>query len=333
MRRVRRFPVAVGTALVVLAASACTDSGGSGTAASPTPSRIAAPAAAPATCKDGQPKEASVSASSSATGTTISGIRERGRLVVGTSADAPLWGATVVGDQNGSLDGFDVRLAGRLAAGLSQALGKKIGVEYRVLPLADRQPALNRPVSEGGVDLVAERMTITCARWQGTDTAPAVNFSTTYYTAGQNRLLVRSSDSRSGIRNFKGSPVCGVTGSSSLAAVQGAGAEIVEAPSAGQCLVKFLQGEAEAVVGDDTTLAGLVTLAAGTEVVGSGAPDVPYGLGTPPGDDAFTAWVNGQLEDYRGNGTLRSLATAAEADNPLPAPQYGRQVDRLGRSG
>jgi polar amino acid transport system substrate-binding protein len=295
------------------------------------------PAATSTDCKDGQPVTSSVAPGAITTdpgswpsGSTMQRIRERGSLIVGTSGDAQLWGAT---NPEGVLTGYDVDLG----AAVADALG--VDVDYKVLALSDRQAALNRPDTEGGVDLVAERMTITCDRWQGTSAAsPAVNFSAPYYLAGQQQLLVRSDNATAtGIADFTDQPVCGVTGSSSLAGIQSSAARIVTAPSAGQCLVMFQEGEAVAVTGDDTTLAGLRTQDRLSRVIGPRQANVPYGLGLPPGDQAFTSFVNRVLEGLRsgrGDASLTGLYDRwmkPQAGGSAPATEavYGRDVAAL----
>ena len=255
-------------------------------------------------------------------------IRKRKRLVVGTSGDAQLWGAT--NPRDGSLEGYDVELAARIAAALGLGPSQ---IEYKVLALADRQPALNRSIDDGGVDIVAERMTITCARWQGTSSSPAINFSTEYYRAGQRKLLVREDEKATAIGGFKNRPVCGVTGSSSLASIVESGARIVTSPTAGQCLVKFQEGEAVAITGDDTTLAGLQAQDTSSKIVGDPSADVPYGLGLPPGDSAFVQFVNYVLSGLRSDGSLAALYKtwmgSAGGSAPSTRAVYGRNIPEL----
>jgi polar amino acid transport system substrate-binding protein len=343
---------AVVVAVAGLALSGCGQAPSRGTAAdevrpaattTTTTTTTTAAAAAPSKpCADGRPVVASIDPggitsdrSTWPAGSTMKKIVDRGRLIVGTSADAQRWGAT---NPVGNLTGYDVDLAKEVANALG--LRRPDQIEYKVLALSDRQAALNRPAGEGGVDLVAERMTITCARWEGTSAAsPAVNFSAPYYVAGQQRLLVRLDNTTAqGIEDFTDQPVCGVTGSSSLAGIQGKGAKIIEAPSAGQCLVMFQEGEAVAVTGDDTTLAGLNSQDPKfSKIIGPSIANVPYGIGLPPGDAPFTQFVNSVLADLRsgsGDSSLtglydRWMKPQVGGSAPVTTPVYGRDVAGL----
>jgi polar amino acid transport system substrate-binding protein len=323
------------------ASSDTSDPDPSGTSSGPQ----GAVAAAPTTCKDGRPDVASIapgkitlSPSSWPADSTMAKIKRNGRLVLGTSGDARLWGAR--NPVTGKIEGFDVDVATRVA----QALGLKASaVQFKVLTIAQRVPALN----EGSVDLVAERMTISCARWQGTtEPKTAVNLSTAYYLSGA-RLLVRTDSAETtpeGIAKAK-QKVCGVKASTSLDALTSAAAEkklqiqTVVLEEAGRCLVAFQEGEVDAVVGDDTTLAGLASQDQYAKVVGEPLNSSPIGFGVSPNaaGAAFTQFVNRVLEDMRTDGSLTDLynkwmrPTVKEAGPAVPPAVYGRNLAGLKR--
>jgi polar amino acid transport system substrate-binding protein len=211
---------------------------------------------------------------------------------------------------------------------------------FKVLTIAQRVPALKAKA----VDLVAERMTITCDRWQGTAKAPTdyINMSTAYYVSGA-RLLVRKDMKAQELEDLTGQPICGVTASTSLAALDQAVAarklkiNRIEASEPGKCLVKFQEGEVTAVVGDDTTLAGLASQDQYTEIIGTPLNSSPVGLGLNAEKTDFTRFVNAVLEQMRDDGSLTALynkwmkPTVDESAPPVPRPEYQRDIPALQR--
>jgi polar amino acid transport system substrate-binding protein len=351
----RALPVAalVATACAVTL-TACSSAGG--TTITPTTARAAAPAAATDTgkCKDGQLTTASIAPGGFGpgklpSGPTMARIEKNKQLVVGTSGDVRLWGArdTITGQ----LDGFDIRVA--------QAIGKALNVPvaYKVINYGQRLPYLK----SGAVDIVADQMTINCDRWQGAGTASApnaINFSSVYYEAGQ-KMLVRYNprtekrqandiaDLEAQIKaapNQAGNKVCVVAASTSEAyiAAHVAKDNLLVVDDLGDCLVKFQDGEAVAITGDDTVLAGFAAQDPYSQVVGDAKGEAvssePYGIGVQAGDTQFTQFVNGVLEQMRGNGKLKSIyastmgtAGVSLASNAFPTPRYGRDTAQLGQ--
>ncbi len=104
----------------------------------------------------------------------------------------------------------------------------------------------------------------------------------------------------------------------------------VEAPSAGRCLVKFMEGEVAAVVGDETTLAGFTLQDPSSKIVGTALSPGQYGLGTQAETPEFTRFVNGVLEQLRNDGTLDQLyakwmkPVVGGSAPGLPAADYSR---------
>jgi polar amino acid transport system substrate-binding protein len=305
-------------------------------------------AAASTTCKDGRRDVASVApgkitlnAASWGAGSTMAAIKKRGYLIVGTSGDARLWGAR--NPVNGKIEGYDVDVAARVARALGLNPARTV---YKVLAIADRVPALKSRT----VDLVAERMTISCDRWQGSAADPTsyVNLSTPYYTAAA-RLMVRTDSRATSLKGLiaQKQTVCGVKGSTSLQALENgvadleksAGGELktVIVSETGRCLVKFQEGEADAVVGDDTTLAGLASQDQYAKIDGPRLNSSPIGLGLNAETTDFTQFVNAVLAQMRADGSLTALynkwmkPTVKEAAPAVPAAVYGRDVTGLKR--
>jgi len=297
-------------------------------------------------CEDGLPPVASidpgnVSATDRSTwpeSATLSKIRERGRLLVGTSGDVLLWGAR--SPETGRLAGYDIDLLREVAIKLGVDPEK---TEYRVINYAERLPSLKTDASRP-VDLVAHTMTINCDRWQGTGTAPnPINFSSEYYSSGQ-KVLVRynpitKKPEQNSIASLNGKKVCvpkGSTNIDNLAAYPKVIPLLVD--DLGECLVEFQEGNAAAITGDDTVLAGFAAQDPYAKVVGEAFSKEPYGLGINADDPGFTRIVNAILEDLRSEGTLQALydrwmAKAVTGPAPaVPKAVYGRDISRLGRS-
>ena len=350
MRVRRSLPVTAGVAaacLLTLAGCAST----SGSTASAGVPVAAVPALAPraasvasTTCKDGanqvasiDPRTDNITAESSSVkpgaSDTMDNIRKNGHLTVGTSGDVRLWGATI--PATGTLEGYDIDLLNDIA----DAAGVPGKIVYRVINYGQRLTELQAK----SVDVVAHTMTINCDRWQGTGTAPnPINFSTEYYRAGQ-KLLVRK-DQATVIKTVQDLvthklTVCVPADSTNYEQIKGvAGLTIDPEAVVGDCLVKFQEGEVQAITGDDTVLAGFAAQDPYAKVVvGKAFTEEPYGLGINQSDPVFTEFVNAVLQKMRDDGSLRALYVkwmlpAVGGSVPaIPQAVYGRNPARLGR--
>jgi polar amino acid transport system substrate-binding protein len=253
----------------------------------------------------------------------MAAIRDRGRLVVGVSADTLLFGS--VDPATGDVEGFDVDLLKEVAKAIFGEGGED-RIEYRIMPFAQRIPALQ----SGQVDLVAHTMTINCLRWQ------QIAFSSTYFEAGKKVLVPKASGWES-IDDLVANHarVCAPSGSTSLAKIQEpqyAGVEIVEVTDPTACLVALQQGQADAIIGDDTVNLGLATQDPNVEVVGEPLSSEPYGIGVNAEQVDLVQFVNGVLEELRTNGrwaeiydTWLESSTPGQPPAPEPPPPvYGR---------
>ncbi|WP_454049827.1 glutamate ABC transporter substrate-binding protein [Cellulomonas sp. Marseille-Q8402] len=310
-------------ALSALVLSGCTGGGVYAETTVPAPSAPAedaapaAPAPAPAECADPLASYAPTGPASPATipaGSTMAEIRDRGRLVVGVSADSLLLGAR--NPVSGQVEGFDIDMARTVAAAI---FGDPSRIELRVITAADRIPSLE----DGSVDLVARNMTITCDRWT------QIAFSAEYYRSGQKVLVPLASDATS-LADLAGARVCAPAATSSLAKLADfPEVEAVPASTHTDCLVKFQQGEVDAITGDDTVLAGLAAQDPYAKVVGSAFTAEPYGLGMNAEDVDLVRFVNAALEQAKADGSWAAsydtwFAPSLGAAPAPPAPVYGR---------
>ncbi len=247
-------------------------------------------------------------------GSTMARIRERGRLVVGVSADSLLLGSR--NPITGRIEGFDIDMA-RLVA--DAILGDPDKIELRVITAADRIPVLQ----DHEVDLVARNMTITCDRWE------QVAFSAEYYRSGQKVLVSLDSDATS-MSDLAGQRVCAPASSTSLARIADyPGVIAVSGTTHTDCLVKFQQAEVDAITGDDTVLAGLVAQDPYAKVVGKAFSEEPYGLAMASDQVDLVRFVNAVLAQAKKDGAWMSsytrwLRPALGALDAPPNPVYGR---------
>jgi polar amino acid transport system substrate-binding protein len=247
-------------------------------------------------------------------GSFMATIRKRGRLLVGTSQDTQLFSAR--NPFTGTIEGFDIDMARQVAGAI---FGDPTKIQIVTIPNSQRIDA----VTSGRVDLVAETMTITCARLL------QVAFSTEYYRAGQKVLVPTDSPAR-GIDNLGGKRVCATAGSTSLARLRTLSVHVtpVTATTQAECLVLFQEGSVDAISTDDTILAGLATQDPYAKIVGPAFSDEPYGLAVSLGHPEFTRFVNAVLERVRQDGTwTRLYRTWLSRLGPPPAPPPARYRD------
>jgi polar amino acid transport system substrate-binding protein len=281
------------------------------------PSAPAAPAS-PAPCADPlasyAPRDALPAPNALPEDSTMATIRDRGRLIVGVSADSLLLGSR--NPITGRIEGFDIDMA-RLVA--DAVLGDPDKIELRVITAADRIPVLQ----DHEVDLVARNMTITCDRWE------QVAFSAEYYRSGQKVLVALDSDATS-MTDLAGQRVCAPASSTSIARIADyPGVVAVPGTTHTDCLVKFQQGEVDAITGDDTVLAGLVAQDPYAKVVGEAFSEEPYGLAMASDQVDLVRFVNAVLARAEEDGAWmasydRWLEPALGALDEPPTPVYGR---------
>lgn len=247
---------------------------------------------------------------------TMAKIQQRGRLIVGVSADSYLLGSR--NPQTGVIEGFDIDMADAVA---QELFGPDATAQLRVISAADRI----RVLTDHEVDLVVRNMTMTCDRWE------EIAFSAEYYRSGQ-KLMVRRGSDITDLAGLAGHRVCAPRGTSTLTQIRelAPDAEAVPADTHTECLVLFQQGQVDAVTGDDTVLAGLAAQDPyGVVLPGPAFTDEPYGIGMPADQVDMVRFVNGVLEQMATDGRWQAsydrwfAPTLGEGEQP--APVYGRE--------
>lgn len=316
----RRIPPLFGGMALALVLSAC------GYAPTQVPEPVeppaptaAAPAEAP-TCDDATtsyaPPTTMPTPGAMPRASTMKEIQDRGRLIVGVSADSYLLGSR--NPQSGEIEGFDIDIARAIAEAI---FGDPEQIQLRVITAGDRIPVLQ----SGEVDIVARNMTMTCARWE------QIAFSEEYYHSGQ-KVLARQGSDITGIDSLAGLRVCAPLGTSSMDNLirLAPDAEPVGARNHTGCLVLFQRGDVDAITGDDTVLAGLAAQDPYAVVVeGEAVSEEPYGIGVPREDIDLAAFINGVLAQMRADGRWqesydRWLGPYLGAGSGQPTPVHGR---------
>jgi polar amino acid transport system substrate-binding protein len=312
-----RSRLAAAGALVLVAVAGCTDSptttGGTPRAAASTP---AAAAPVDTSCqprKSLRPSGALPAPGKMPAGSYMAEIQKRGRLVLGTSQDTLLFSSR--NPFTGKLEGFDVDMGRQIAQAI---FGDPNKIQIKVIAYDKRVP----DAADGTVDIVADTMTINCARWK------SVNFSTVYYDAGQ-RVLVSSDSTVKSINDLGGKKVCAAVGSTSLENIGKVAAKPVPVgrPGFADCLVAFQQNEVDAISTDDVILAGLAAQDPYAKVVGARFTEEPYGMAMSNQHPEFTRFVNAVLAKNQADGTWKAtydkwLGTQFGAAPNPPAAEY-----------
>jgi polar amino acid transport system substrate-binding protein len=236
-------------------------------------------------------------------GSWMAHIEARGYLIAGVAQTTYLWSFRNPG--TAQLEGFDIDMVEQVNRAIFGP--NPPPVVYKIIPNADRSEA----VATGQVDLVAETMTINCARQTKSASDPyPVDFSTVYYNAAE-QLLVPANSAITGPADLHHSRVCAIGGADSfgnLVAVPGA--EHIVAWSAenfADCLLMLQQGQVDAIATDNAILYGLQAQDPNTRIVGPEFSPEPYGMAISKAHPEFTSFVNGVLAAERADGTWVSL--------------------------
>lgn len=241
--------------------------------------------------------------------TTMRRIQDRGLLIAGVDQNTFLFGFR--NPTTGVLEGFDIDRVHELAAAI---FGDPNKVQFKVVTSAGRIDALKN----GDVDVVVRTFTANCTRWQ------EINFSTTYYTAGQ-RLLVDRTSNVASLDQLGGQKVCAAKGSTSITKIREHPAKPipVQVDNWSDCLIMLQQGQVAAVSTDDTILGGMVAQDPNVKIVGPRFTEEPYGIGIPKPNIDMVRFVNGVLARSIADGDwLASYDrwVGSRTGEPAPAP-------------
>jgi polar amino acid transport system substrate-binding protein len=239
-------------------------------------------------------------------GSTMAGIQHKGQLVVGVDQNTYKFGYR--DPSTGQIVGFDIDMARAVANAIFG--NRPDNIQFVAITAAQRIPYLQ----QHKVDLVADTMTVNCDRLK------QVAFSTVYYNAGQS-VLVRKDSDATGIASLGGKKVCAAAGSTSITNIAAEPSKPIPVAVLDwtDCLVMLQQGQVDAISTDDTILRGLAAQDPGTKLVGRNFTQEPYGLAMNLDAHDFVAFVNGVLQQMRGDGGWAAIY-AKWLGTPVPAP-------------
>jgi len=284
--------------------------------ATPAPRQQTPPSGSSALCTDSlRPPATLPTPGNLPAGSFMARIRQRGYLIAGVNAALLNFG--YYNPSTGKIEGFEIDLVRELARAI---FGNPNAYRTVALTVSQREPF----VEQGKVDVVADAVTMTCARSQ------KIDFSTVYYDAKQRVLVPLNSPAKS-IGDLVGKRVCATANSTPVSVMQHMSRppDIYPAPQAIDCLVYMQQGRIAGISTDSSILLGFVAQDPNTTIVGPPVADVPYGMEISKAHPEFVRFVNGVLAQLERDGTWQRLYTAWLGDlthGPAPAPpkpQYG----------
>ncbi|MGC9795733.1 basic amino acid ABC transporter substrate-binding protein [Fervidobacterium riparium] len=223
-------------------------------------------------------------------GQSLTEIKKRGKLVIGTEPTFPPFEFV---DEKNQVVGFDIDVANELA--------KRLGVKLEIvnLPFDSLIPALQ----QGKIDLIIAGMTITEER------AKVVDFSKPYFEANQAIVVRKGSDfSPKGFDALVGKKVAvqlGTTGDLVVSEIKGV--EVVRFQKFTDAFLELQNGRVDAVVLDEAPAKAYVkkfpkfTI---STVVDTGET---YGIAVRKGNKELLNFVNQTLDIMKGAGTYTKL--------------------------
>jgi glutamate transport system substrate-binding protein len=243
-------------------------------------------------------------------GSTMAKIQEKGKLVVGTKFDQPLFGQK--NPTGGGVEGFDAEIARQLAKDLT---GSEDNVEFVEAVSKNREPF----ITDGKVDLVVATYTINDKRKQ------VVSFAGPYYTAGQDIMVKSDNENIKGVDDLNGKNVCSVEGSTSEANIKEKApqAKVLLFDTYSKCAEALGDGRVEAVSTDNVILLGLIQKSNGAfKLVGNPFTEEPYGIGVKKDDTEFRNWINDRLEAMYKDGRWQKAFedTVGQVEKNTPEP-------------
>lgn len=226
--------------------------------------------------------------------TLMEKIIKNDKIVVGVKFDAKPFGFK---DKNGTLQGYDIDLAKKIA---KHILGDENKIEFVQVSPSNRILTL----TSGKVDMVIATMSITKQRQQ------VVSFSTPYYVAGQALLTPTNSDIQglTDLRDKKVIVVLGTTAERNIkllvpsSIIKGYKTDI-------EAFEALKAGKGDALINDDTILAGLISNDSSMKILSKRYTQEPYAIAFRQDEESqsLKSNVNHILEHLQMSGELNRL--------------------------
>jgi glutamate transport system substrate-binding protein len=247
-------------------------------------------------------------------GSTMEKIQQKGKLVVGTKFDQPLFGLN--NPISGKVEGFDVEIAKEVAKAIFGAdanLDQR--VEFKEAISRNREPFLQ----EGQVDIVVATYTI------NDDRKKKVGFAGPYYEAGQDIMVKADNSAITGVDDLNGKNVCTVEGSTSQKnlAKFAPQAKPLFFDTYSKCAEALGDGRVEAVTTDNVILLGLIDASKGAyKLVGKPFTEEPYGIGVKLEATDLRNFITDELEKMYNDGRWKRAfeSTVGKVEKNTPEP-------------
>ncbi|MFD1418904.1 glutamate ABC transporter substrate-binding protein [Companilactobacillus keshanensis] len=219
--------------------------------------------------------------------------KQTNTITWGVKADQKLIGLIDVKD--GQEKGFEIDLAKAIT---KKVLGKNGKAKFVTVTSQSRIPLLKN----GNIDAIIATMSIL------PDRKKVIDFSDSYFSAGQS-ILVKKGSSIKSVKDLNGKTVTSAVGSNSVENIQKIApkARVLQLPDFAQALTALKSGQGEAMTTDNVILAGLAVENPGYKLVGGTFTTEPYGIGINKGQGDFKKAINKGLKEVIADGTYNKL--------------------------
>jgi len=239
--------------------------------------------------------------------TSLGTIKQRGRLIVGVKYDVRIFG--YLNPVTNQVEGFDAEMGREVA---KRIFGDANAVEFVEAISANRIPYLN----EGKADIIFSTMTA------NEDRSKQIDFTDTYYVAGQSLLVPVNSDI-TGVADLSGKSVGTVKGSTSEKNVRAfapnASIELFDKYS--DAVQAMDAGRVQAVTTDDIILLGFQRdNPEKFKVVGGQFTQEPYAGGVKKGNTELLTEANAAIRDAKTNGRWAEIYKTWIGTDPTVTP-------------